>query len=190
VALRQEIRAIQRQLGITTLYVTHDQEEALSLSDRIVVMSDGRIEQVGTPFEIYNFPRTEFVAQFVGTLNAINAIVRDPVAGRLAIDHQEIQAAHGLDGAHAGETISIALRPERIRFATETTEANLLECTVENITFLGSIVRIQVRTGENSFYMDTFNNPHLTLPKIGQKIQVTFSTEAVLALKHPARVAV
>ncbi|MCB1719851.1 MAG: ABC transporter ATP-binding protein, partial [Candidatus Competibacteraceae bacterium] len=64
--LRNEIRSIQRQLGITTIYVTHDQEEALSLSDRIVVMSAGRMEQVGSPFEIYNFPQTRFVASFVG----------------------------------------------------------------------------------------------------------------------------
>ena len=69
VSLREEIRAVQRELGITTIYVTHDQEEALSMSDRIVVMNDGAIEQIGTPFEIYNSPRTRFVASFVGTLN-------------------------------------------------------------------------------------------------------------------------
>ena len=62
-----------RKLGITTIYVTHDQEEALSISDRVVVMYEGRMEQVGTPFEIYNFPKTEFVANFVGTLNAVSA---------------------------------------------------------------------------------------------------------------------
>ena len=72
IVLRKEIRAIQRQLGITTVYVTHDQEEALSLSDRVVVMSDGRIEQIGTPSEIYNFPATAFVASFVGTLNLVD----------------------------------------------------------------------------------------------------------------------
>ena len=87
VALRHEIRQIQRQLGITTVYVTHDQEEALELSDRIVVMSQGHIEQIGTPFEIYNFPATAFVASFVGTLNAIDGegrrwSVRAAVAGR------------------------------------------------------------------------------------------------------------
>ena len=77
IVLRKEIRAIQRQLGITTVYVTHDQEEALSLSDRVVVMSDGRIEQIGTPSEIYNFPATAFVASFVGTLNLVSARVID-----------------------------------------------------------------------------------------------------------------
>ena len=78
IVLRKEIRAIQRQLGITTVYVTHDQEEALSLSDRVVVMSDGRIEQIGTPSEIYNFPSTAFVASFVGTLNLVTAGVIEP----------------------------------------------------------------------------------------------------------------
>ncbi len=78
VSLRAEIRAIQRKLGITTIYVTHDQEEALSISDRIVVMYDGKIEQVGSPFEIYNFPTTAFVAGFVGTLNTTTAEVIDP----------------------------------------------------------------------------------------------------------------
>ena len=78
VSLRAEIRAIQRKLGITAIYVTHDQEEALSISDRIVVMYEGKIEQVGTPFEIYNFPQTAFVASFVGTLNTATAEVVDP----------------------------------------------------------------------------------------------------------------
>ena len=85
VSLRNEIRAIQRQLGITTIYVTHDQEEALSLSDRVVVMNQGVIDQVGVPFEIYNFPKTAFVASFVGTLNVLDATVVDPQTGALEL---------------------------------------------------------------------------------------------------------
>ena len=81
-SLRGEIRDLQRKLGITTIYVTHDQEEALAMSDRIVVMSEGRIEQIGTPFEIYNRPRTRFVASFVGTLNILRGKVTDPAKGR------------------------------------------------------------------------------------------------------------
>jgi putative spermidine/putrescine transport system ATP-binding protein len=184
VSLRQEIRAIQRQLGITTIYVTHDQEEALSLSDRVVVMNDGCIEQVGTPFEIYNFPQTQFTAQFVGTLNTLSAEVRDAASRRLVVDGQEIQSAHALEGAHPGERVSVSIRPERVSFYSEVQKANVMECTVENITFLGSIVRVQVRTGENVFHMDTFNNPFLELPKIGDKIKITFSTEAVLVLRQ------
>ncbi|EPX83266.1 ABC-type spermidine/putrescine transport system, ATPase component [Rubellimicrobium thermophilum DSM 16684] len=84
VRLRSEIREIQRRLGITTIFVTHDQEEALSISDRIVVMNGGIAEQVGTPFEIYNHPATPFVASFVGTLTPFDARVLDPGAGQVA----------------------------------------------------------------------------------------------------------
>ena len=93
VSLRAEIRAIQRQLGITAIYVTHDQEEALSISDRVVVMNAGNMEQVGPPFEIYNFPKTEFVAQFVGTLNSVRLKLLTPPAMPHAMDGQQVQTA-------------------------------------------------------------------------------------------------
>ncbi len=182
VELRAEIRAIQRRLGITAIYVTHDQEEALSISDRIVVMYEGKIEQVGTPFQIYNFPETAFVASFVGTLNRINAEVVDPAKKLIRVDGAHLEAAEGLDGRRAGDKITIAIRPERINFASVEKKANVFECQIENITFLGSIVRIQVSVGSNRFFLDTFNNPFLELPKIGAKEQVTCSKEAVLIL--------
>jgi putative spermidine/putrescine transport system ATP-binding protein len=184
VALRQEIRAIQRELGITTVYVTHDQEEALSLSDRVVVMNNGCIEQVGTPFEIYNFPQTEFTAQFVGTLNRIGATVRDVANGELLIDSQRIVTAQKLEGVSNGTAVTLSIRPERISFAADGRKPNGLNVRVENITFLGSIVRVQVRAGDNVFLMDTFNNPFLKLPDIGDVVEITFSKEAVLVLKH------
>jgi ABC-type spermidine/putrescine transport systems, ATPase components len=83
--LRSEIRAIQQKLRITTIYVTHDQEEALTMSDRVVVMNKGAIEQVGTPQEIYNNPRTQFVASFVGTLNFLEARVVEKVMESLKL---------------------------------------------------------------------------------------------------------
>ena len=98
IVLRKEIRAIQRQLGITTVYVTHDQEEALSLSDRVVVMSEGRIEQIGTPSEIYNFPATAFVASFVGTLNLVDGRRhRRRAPGALSVDGQEVRTSKAVD---------------------------------------------------------------------------------------------
>ncbi len=183
VSLRAEIRAIQRKLGITAIYVTHDQEEALSISDRIVVMYEGRIEQVGSPFEIYNFPQTAFVASFVGTLNTATAEVIDPATQLLQIDGVQLQANEGLEGKHKGDQVTIAIRPERFNFLSQERKANVLDCTIDNITFLGSVVRVQVLVGRNRFYMDTFNNPFLALPKIGDKDQVTCSSEAVLVLK-------
>ncbi len=184
VMLRSEIRAIQQRVGITAIYVTHDQEEALSISDRVVVMYQGRIEQIGTPFEIYNFPQTEFVAQFVGTLNAVNVEVVDAASRLLKLEGQTIQAAEGFENKKSGDKVMIAIRPERFSFVSEEKKANVLDCTIQNITFLGSIVRIQVQLGGTMFYMDTFNNPFLELPKLGEQVQITCSREAVLILKQ------
>ena len=181
VALRNEIRAIQRELGITTIYVTHDQEEALSLSDRIVVMNEGRVEQIGTPFEIYNFPRTAFVASFVGTLNLLRGRVADPARGTIVVDDQEIRAARGLEPARAGDAYVVALRPEVVSIG-ETGDGNRMRGTVEDVNFLGSIVRIRVRFKENRISLDTFNNPTLAPPRRGQALTVSFPREAVLAL--------
>jgi putative spermidine/putrescine transport system ATP-binding protein len=183
VSLRAEIRAIQRKLGITAIYVTHDQEEALSISDRIVVMYDGKIEQVGTPFEIYNFPQTAFVANFVGTLNTAVAEVVDPAKRLLKIDSVQLESAEVLDDKQKGDKVTIAIRPERFNFIAQEKKANVLDCKIDNITFLGAVVRIQVLVGSNRFYMDTFNNPFLELPKIGATDQITCSREAVLVLK-------
>jgi len=184
VQLRAEIRAIQRKLGITAIYVTHDQEEALSISDRVVVMNVGVIEQIGTPFEIYNFPQTAFVASFVGTLNTANAEVANPSKSLLNVGEVRLETADDLKDRIKGEKVTIAIRPERLSFASDGKKANVMDCRIENITFLGSVVRIQVLAGNTKFNMDTFNNPFLELPKIGDKSQVTCSKEAVLVLKN------
>ena len=182
VSLRSEIRAIQRKLGITAIFVTHDQEEALSISDRIVVMNTGLMEQVGTPFEIYNFPQTQFVANFVGSLNTAKAEVSDPANGLLHVDGVQFITASDIKSRKKGDAIRISVRPERFGFAEDIKKDNVLDCSIENITFLGSVVRIQVKIGNAKFNMDTFNNPFLELPKIGDKSQVTCSKEAVLVL--------
>lgn len=184
VSLRAEIRAIQQELGITTIYVTHDQEEALSISDRVVVMNNACIEQIGTPFVIYNFPQTEFVAQFVGTLNAVLAEIADVKEGLLRFDGQQVHTADTLEGYQNGDKVMVAIRPERLSLVSEGRKANVLQGTIKNITFLGSIVRIQVKLGENIFYVDTFNNPYLILPQVGDITEITCSKEAVLVVQQ------
>jgi putative spermidine/putrescine transport system ATP-binding protein len=146
-------------------------------------MYDGKVEQVGTPFEIYNFPQTSFVAGFVGTLNALSAEVVDPATKTLRVDGLTLVTAEDMEGRRKGDTVTIAIRPERLNFVSVEKKANIFDCTIENITFLGSIVRIQLAVGSNKLYMDTFNNPFLELPKIGSKAQITCSHEAVLILK-------
>jgi putative spermidine/putrescine transport system ATP-binding protein len=200
VALRHEIRQIQRQLGITTVYVTHDQEEALELSDRIVVMSQGRIEQIGTPFEIYNFPATAFVASFVGTLNAIEAKIVDAASGRLSLAGHEVRTTSTLTGS-AGQAVTVALRPEMIALTTPDgsnvvavspmdgmTGTNRLPGTVVDVAFLGSVVRVRTTVGPDKtpIFVDTFNNPNLAVPPAGSPIVLGFPPEACLILGRDA----
>ena len=183
--LRTEIRSIQRKLGITTIYVTHDQEEALSISDRVVVMKDGHIEQIGTPFEIYNFPATPFTASFIGTLNVFQAAVQDAAKGELMFEGQVIHTSSPLDRKKAGDKITLALRPEGLSIQTqEGSGLNTLRGQVENIYFLGAVVRIQFRVGESLFLMDTFNHPHLEVPAIGSAVLISFPYQACLVLDH------
>ncbi len=184
VSLRAEIRGIQQKLGITAIYVTHDQEEALSLSDRIVVMNAGEMEQVGTPFEIYNFPTTRFVANFVGSLNTAEAEIVDPGSGVLSMGGIRLELTGELKGRKKGEKVMIAIRPERLSFLSEGKKENVLDGKVENITFLGSVVRVEVMIGNLKFSMDTFNRPSLELPSIGDACKVTCSNKAVLILKE------
>jgi spermidine/putrescine transport system ATP-binding protein len=106
-----ELKAIQREVGITFVYVTHDQEEALSMSDRIAVMSDGRVAQCGPPEEIYEHPREEFVAGFIGVSNLLEGRVEP--GGKVRIG-EDCLPVPGLDGAGDGDTIQIAVRPEKV----------------------------------------------------------------------------
>ena len=173
--LRAEIRRIQRQLNITTIYVTHDQEEALALSDRVVVMSKGQIEQVGEPFEIYNNPVTGFVASFVGQLNRLPVTVVDPALGRVRVGRSEIRTTSLIESP-AGAEVSLMMRPEEVTLDAE--EENVLEGTVESVTFLGSIVRVQVGVEGGRLIADLFNERLLELPVTGETIQLSFPSHA------------
>jgi putative spermidine/putrescine transport system ATP-binding protein len=178
VSLRTEIRDLQRELGITTIFVTHDQEEALSMSDRIVVMSEGRIEQVGTPFEIYNRPRTRFVASFVGTLGLLKGEV---VHGdRVIVDGQEIEADAG--EARVGDTVTLALRPEALSLNPSRERSNELRGEITAVAFLGSVVRLRARFGRDELLIDTFNDPAMPPPGHGETVAVHFAPADVLCL--------
>ncbi len=174
-SLRGEIRDLQKKLGITTIYVTHDQEEALAMSDRIVVMSEGRIEQLGTPYEIYNHPRTRFVASFVGTLNILRGKVVDPAKGLVRVDEQDIRLAQPIEGAKAGDMRAIALRPEAVSLAPAGEDRNTMKGLIEDVSFLGAIVRIRMRFKENVISLDTFNNSAARPPETGQQTSVSFA---------------
>jgi len=149
VEMRGEIRELQRKLGITALYVTHDQEEALAISDRIAVMRAGRLEQVGAPAETYRRPATPFVAEFMGTTNLLSGRVVGAAEGwlRVAVGAAEFRLAAA--GAAEGESLAFSLRPEWLRPLAPGADPPpgwaRLEGRLETVEFLGALTRLQMR---------------------------------------------
>ena len=182
VSLREQIRAIQRELGITTIFVTHDQEEALSISDRIVVMNAGRVEQVGAPFEIYNRPATRFVATFVGTLNTLNGIVHDVAARAVSIDGQIVTIPALPPTAKAGEAIALTMLPEAVALCNGAGRDIVLDGTVSEVNFLGSVIRLKVDLGKNAIDLDTFNDQRTPPPAHGAPVKIGIASSDVLVL--------
>ncbi len=179
VSLRDEIRAIQKKLGITTIYVTHDQEEALSMSDRIVVMNNGVAEQVGNPFEIYSKPATRFVATFVGHLNTLDARLIDTATGTCEIAGQTVALGRPIEGP-AGGTVSLSLRPEAVRLGPQPGNDVTVRVPVRDVNFLGSVVRIRAMVGTAPISLDIFNNTASRPPVPGDEIEISFASGDVL----------
>lgn len=168
--LRHEIKDLQRKLGVTTIMVTHDQEEALTMADRIVVMNHGVIEQVGTPVEIYNEPATAFVADFIGTMNFLDAKVTGPTQiqiGGLALNCLSVPGKQG-------DKIVVSIRPEDI--VVQDVSDNRLDTIIENIEFLGAFVRAELSNsdmGEHHFFADfSANQVRRSELKRGVKLEV------------------
>jgi iron(III) transport system ATP-binding protein len=138
VRLRQEIRALQQRLGVTTIMVTHDQEEALSMADRIVVMNQGAIEQIGSALEIYREPASPFVADFVGKVNVLNGIAED---GRLRVGSKLLEC----NGCSRAGSVKVYLRPEDIvARPIAAGDSNVFDSRIEKIEFLGSYCLVRV----------------------------------------------
>ncbi len=173
VSLRNQIREIQQQLGITTIFVTHDQEEALSISDRIVVMHKGIADQTGTPAEIYNRPATSFVAGFVGTLNRFEAEVIDAASGHVRVEGVGILLERPVPAGR----ITLAARPESLRLAAEGIPAE-----ITGVEFLGSVQRLRARAGTAEVVLDRFNAPGESLPRPGERVHIAAARASWLVL--------
>ncbi len=182
-SLREQIREIQQNLGITTIFVTHDQEEALSISDRIVVMNAGRADQIGTPSEIYNRPATRFVASFVGTLNMIEATVVDPAANTVRIGDNVVALREPINSYRGGDKISIALRPEAGSLSESARGDTALTGQVVMSHFLGSVVRTKIDVAGNLISFDMFNAPDATLPQTGETVTLRFNAGDFLVVR-------
>ncbi|MBN2631856.1 MAG: ABC transporter ATP-binding protein [Rhodobacteraceae bacterium] len=182
VSLRTEIRQIQQEMGITTIFVTHDQEEAMSISDRIVVMNGGVADQIGTPFEIYNRPTTRFVANFVGTLNTFEVKVVDPALGRVTLADQPLTLSDRPLGARAGDTLSIALRPEALRLGRSDAHETTLPARIDDVHFMGSVIRLRAMMAGVPVSLDTFNRPDVPPPVPGSMVEVSLSGHEAIVL--------
>ena len=154
------------------------------MSDRIVVLNEGRAEQVGTPFEIYNRPATRFVASFVGTLNLIDAKELDPAANRIAIGDQGITLREPLGAAKAGDTVSLALRPEAGSIAADAKGDTALTGHVIASNFLGSVIRTRMKIADSVISFDTFNNPGVKPPAIGETVTLRFTAGDLLVVRE------
>ena len=178
VQLREEIRRIQLELGITTIYVTHDQEEALSISDRVAVMHGGKIEQIGPPAEMYGSPATPFVAEFIGTMNRLVARVTEDGM----VDYEglplRVDAARGLP---RGERVLCLVRPETVDIVLRngSTPGNALAGEVIANTFLGSVTRVRVvdESGARTLTAD-LSTAEAALLTVGTKVVASFPPDS------------
>ena len=143
--LQIELKALQEEVGITFIYVTHDQEEALTMSDRIAVMSNGRVEQVGPPKEIYEEPATAYVADFLGVSNLMEAAAKGPVDGGCTVQMGEFSLIAGQGESDLSGPVKITIRPERVDLEAQgTTGENRMPGMVERTVYVGSVLQVLV----------------------------------------------
>jgi spermidine/putrescine ABC transporter ATP-binding subunit len=191
IQMRYELRDLQRRLGTTAVYVTHDQTEALALSDRIAVLSQGRIEQIGPPAEIYERPASAFVADFIGSSNLVKARVRGPGDAADSV----VETEHGLvltiprvaDGA--GTLVTLLLRPERFQMTTagdgDKAAANRFTARVRDVTYLGEDLHVRVLVGEQQPLLVSIKNSKGTRAIVpGAAIDLAIDPEDIHVLRR------
>ena len=187
-AMQFELKRIQREIGITFIYVTHDQEEALTMSDRIAVMNAGNVEQIGTPADIYDRPATVFVAGFIGQAN----LWAGRQTGRANRDFVEIDVLGTTLKSRPGDTTiepggqaTLMIRPERVQVSTEQPTGDLatVRATVRDLTFQGPVVRLSLAAPDDSTVV-AHVGPEQSLPLLrpGDEVYVSWSPEASLVL--------
>lgn len=181
VYMRREIRKIQRRIGITSIYVTHDQSEAMSLSDKIIIMNKGHIEQVGNPTEIYRYPVSHFVADFIGNANFIPAVA-ESVSGDRALVRMLGRSydIHCNKGAFkAGDEVEVVVRPEAIELADE----GDVEAEVLTSTFMGAVQEYSLRIGEHEINGETYNPAGKKIYHSGDKVWLRIQKDALHAVQ-------
>ncbi len=184
-ALQIELKTLQQEVGITFLYVTHDQEEALTMSDRLAVMNGGRVEQIGAPQEVYEDPETLFVADFLGVSNLMDATGRGLVDGRCRVDIGRFELEAGSGPSDVTGPVKIVIRPERIELEPHEADAgpNRLPGMVERVVYVGSAVQVLVRVATGETLQVLVTNTGRDLPyEQGTPVQLHLPIEALRVL--------
>jgi iron(III) transport system ATP-binding protein len=180
--MRNTIRRIQQDLKITTIFVTHDQEEAMSMADRIAVMKDGEILQIGTPTDLYSNPKTPFIADFVGTSNILpgKAVASENGITTVQIGDQQIKCITQTDK----KDIQVIIRPENINVLNGGSETydNAFEGVIQFATYLGNTVRYDIKVGEHQLVVDTTYESGDSIKQSGEKVRLGVSPERVLLI--------
>ena len=189
-AMQLELKRIQREVGITFVFVTHDQEEALTMSDRIAVMNEGRVEQIGSPEEIYHEPATEFVAGFIGMANLLPATVESVGSGTATARLADGTVVEGpaVDGLAAGDPATFMIRPVRMHLAVGGQDG--LGADVTDLVFQGPVVRVELRSADGSMLV-AHVGPDDGLPMLmpGDRVQVHWEHGGGRLLRRSERVA-
>jgi spermidine/putrescine transport system ATP-binding protein len=192
--MQLQLKEIQHGVGTTFVYVTHDQEEALAMSDRIAVMNGGRVEQIGTPREIYARPRTAFVADFIGSLNVLELRVDELVGGYavMRLDDSERVVVAVAPGTRVGDAVRVAMRPEQVRLAAVGDAArdggSRLAGTVAEVVFLGMYTQFHVDTRIGRVVSHRLADEPLALLEAGSQVALEWAPEhaSLLADAPPA----
>jgi len=189
--MQLELKRIQHDLGTTFVYVTHDQEEALAMSDRIAVMDSGRVEQIGTPREVYEQPATPFVADFIGSLNAIEIRVDEVVGGyaiaRLGERDRIVVPVEA--GTGSGAELRIAVRPEHVEFVGSDENGSRLAGTVADIVYLGMYTQFHVDTGAGRVVSHRLADRSVDGPERGATVELAWDADDSYVLGEPLVVA-
>ncbi len=186
-AMQVELRALQRQLGITTVFVTHDQEEALTMSDRIAVMNGGAIEQLGPPREVYERPATEFVATFLGASNLLEGRIAAIEAGKAVVDTAVGRLVVAGERRTAGERLRLAVRPERLRLHPPSSSQGFV-ARIREIVYRGATVQVFLDCGKQPILAFLQNAAPDSFPwGPGDEVRVGWEPESLVVLDERTR---
>lgn len=176
-----EIRRIQKEVGVTTIFVTHDQEEAFTLSDRVAVMHDKKIQQIASPYEVYSEPETEFIAKFTRVLNLFNGVVRQVSESEVIVclDEGPLICMKGKKNLREEDRVNVGIRPEKVVITKKkpTSTKNVFEGRVEKKLFLGPTIGFDIRMNHTTFTSRLSNVGYSTKINIGDKIYFKLKPE-------------